>query len=344
MYNEDQKSRFINEYSQKSSTRTFVTQIFNWFEQYEEEWQCDLSLQTTEILQPVVNELTGVRNKSTEVVLGVLREYVKWCARNNIETSKGIFDVTIDSIDKIRNQMVASPLHLKKILDEYFDQPEQETIDITYRVFVWMAFAGLQDKDAVKVTSADVDFKKFQINYGGESYEIYKEGYVDFEKACKLDEFLFIHENPHYEVPRKRVAGDTIMRGYRSAEINFTSIRPIINKKFSNFEEKQKERQKQQSENEIEVSEEKQRKKGRSQVSGLSYNRIYTSGVFYRMYERERMGEPVNFAAMIQRDVEAKQAEGHYRTTKNKTLRTIVRDIERQYLSDYERWKLAFTK
>ena len=135
MFNEQQKNEFISSYTSSGKTASFAAQIFNWFEPCEEQNGADLSLLPVEVLQPVVNELTGVRTKSTELVLIILKEYVKWCGRNGYDVGNGIFNVRINSIDKIQEQMVASPLHLRSRLDEFFDEPEKETVDIVYREY-----------------------------------------------------------------------------------------------------------------------------------------------------------------------------------------------------------------
>ena len=76
MYNENQKRAFIESHTNSDKTMAKIVQIFSWFEPYEEDWGLDLSQQSAEKLQPVVNELTGVRSKSTELILIILKEYV----------------------------------------------------------------------------------------------------------------------------------------------------------------------------------------------------------------------------------------------------------------------------
>ena len=322
MYNEEQKRAFINSYTNSDKTTAKIIQIFSWFEPYEEEWGLDLSLQSAEKLQPVVNDLTGVRSKSTELILIILKEYVKWCGRNGYEVSRGIFEVRINTIDKIQNQMVVSPLHLKATLDKYFDLVEEETIDITYRIFLWMAFAGLDDKDAIRVTNDCVDLKNLRINFEGHSYEIYKECIDDFEKACTLTDFLFKH--PNYTTRRDRAEGNLVMRGIRTPTVDLKTIRPIINKKFA--------------------ANDKDKSSNGRQKSRISFKRIYLSGIFYRAYERERAGLPVDFSEFVAMSIEKKEKTKKYTVTKTRTLTTIANTIEREYLADYEKWKCAFAK
>lgn len=328
MYNESQKMAFVNSRNQPT-TKKFVTQIFNWFEPYENKWGMDLALQSAEVLQPVVNELSGLRSKSTELLLIMLKEYVKWLKNNGYPYSRGIYGVQIDSIEKVRSQMISSPAHLVEVMKKVdtglkkkdgsaifrgFDSAELETVDIIYRVFLWMAFSGLYDAEAIQVKDSDVDLDKLVINFDGKKFKIYQEAKLDFEKACCLTDFNYIH--PHYETRRKRVDGNLIMRSMRSEEIDLMTIRPIVNKKLNPKTEGDKSRLK----------------------SKLSYNKIYLSGVFYRMFEQERMGKKVDFAKLVARDMENTE----YTMSATRTRNTIANKLEREYKADYERWKCAF--
>lgn len=319
MYNEKQKKEFISAYTRSNSTAAKVEQIFSWFEPYEIGWDTDLSQQSAEVLQPVVNSITGVRIKSTELVLIILKEYVKWCAQNGYETSKGIFNVKINSIEKIKDQMVVSPLYLKNRLDEYFDATDQETVDITYRVFLWMAFAGLEDKDAVRVTADCVDLENLRINFEGHSYELYRYCKEDFAKACSLTSFKYIH--PNYTTRKDRSVGDTIMRGFGSSVADLKTIRPVINKRFD-------------TKNSMSGS--------GSQKFRYSYKRIYLSGIFFRAYEKEQAGLPVDFSEFVAMSIERKEKTKKYTLSETRTLAKIAKTLEREYYADYEKWKCAF--
>lgn len=327
MYNDDRKKSFIDSYTNSQKTTSLIVQIFTWFEPYESEWGSDLSQQSSVTLQPVVDRISGLRSKSVELVLIILKEYVKWCARNGYQVSNGIYDVKVSAIDKIREQMVASPLHLKTILDSHFRPSDTETVDITYRVFLWMAFAGLSDREAIRVSSGDVDLENLRINFEGRSYEIYKECRLDFEKACNLK--YFNYEHPDYEtIQRDRVEGDLIMRGIRSHVIEIKTIRPVINKKLRKHI--------------WENGQDKNKSKNDSQEDKLSYKRIYLSGIFYRAYEQEMAGLPVRFSEAVAIEMQRKESQGRYTLSKTRTLTTIANAIEREYISDYARWKCAF--
>ena len=316
MYNEVDKKAFIASHTKSLRTAKLFDQVFRWFEPYEVEWGSDLSTRSTEDLQKAINEVSGVRVKSAELILTIIKEYVKWRKAAGLEVSDGVYNVKINTIEKVRQQMVASPLDLKIVLDaegSNFDHVDKETIDIVYRVLLWMAFAGMEDSDAIKVTADEVDLTNMVIRHNGYEYEIYKECLPDFEKACNLSSFNYFH--PSYTRRRQRVDGNLVLRGYRSAQIDLTTIRPILNKKFANS-----------------------KSSGRC-FRKLSYNRVYLSGVFYRAYEQERVGIPVDFTSVIEREMSGKE----YTITSTRSLNTIANKIRREYMADYDRWKCAFT-
>lgn len=322
MYNEEQKKEFISRYTKKDTTAQLVRQVFDRFEPYETEWGMDLAQQEAKILQPVVNELTGLRSKGAETILIILKEYVKWCNNNGYETSRGIYGVRLSFTEKIKCQMVASPLDLKVRLDFAFDKPEKETVDVVYRIFLWAAFAGMDDTDAIRLTADNIDLPNLRINFEGHSYELYKECVEDFEKACTLTEFYYEHTEPHYVMWRNRAEGDLIMRGIRVPEVKLDILRAAVRRNL--------------------VSASKEDETDFRKNSKLAYKRVYLSGLFYRMYERERAGIQPNFSAIVAKDMAERNAEKKYTLTKTRTWNMIANTIERNYLSDYQKWKCAF--
>ena len=64
MYNEEMKSRFIREYTGSLNTANVATTIFNAMEEYEKSWNADLCTRSSEELQPVITEITGLRSRS----------------------------------------------------------------------------------------------------------------------------------------------------------------------------------------------------------------------------------------------------------------------------------------
>ena len=111
MYNEGLKINFIRNYTQSINTANVATTVFTAFEPHEEAWGADLCTKSTEELQPVIDEIVGLRSKSQWMSLTILKEYVKWCITMNVPGAcDGMLRITAVGLDKVRKQMVTSPL------------------------------------------------------------------------------------------------------------------------------------------------------------------------------------------------------------------------------------------
>lgn len=315
MYNERQKVNFIKGYTGSLNTANVATTIFNALEKYEEQWQADFCTRSKEEIQPVIDEIAGLRTKSQCMTLIILKEYVKWCIAMKVPGAcDGMLHVEAVGLDKIRHQMVSSPLHLQKYLDELFDPESEETIDNIYRCYFWMAYGGIDEEDTIRVKKDDVNFEQMTIAYKDTNIPIYREAIPAFRNAVSLTDFLYKHPNYTKTVRRDRISGDTIMRGIKADTKTFT-IRVTISKR-----------------NIMAIED------GRTNLQ-LSFYRVRMSGLFFRTYERERAGIPVDFSDAAMRAMAGKE----YSTKGRIKLEHKQNRIERDYMEDYQRWKLAFS-
>ena len=318
MYNEELKTKFIRDYTQSINTANVAPTIFNSFSLDEEGWQADLCTKSAEELQPVIDRVMALRMRSQWVAMNILKEYVRWCIANKVsDACDGMLNITMVGLDKIRKQMVSSPLHLQRCLDEVFDPEQDGTIDNIYRCYYWMAYAGIKEEDTVLVKASDVSFSEQCISFKGTSYPLYRESLPAFHQSVELTEFM--HRHPNYKKPvmRPRVDGDNIMRGIR-ASTKLLTVRTTLSKRMKDAEDQ-----------------------GKSEVK-LSYFRVWISGLFYRMYERERAGLPVDFS-----EVAADMMSGKTYRIEGVNKRIKVSHLQNRkeldYTEDYQRWKLAFS-
>lgn len=308
MYNEERKERFIAQYTRSSQTARYARTIFRKFEKYENEvWHDDVCTQPAKVLEPILNNEIGVRIKTIERALFFLREYIKWCEKNGIKTLNELAQIEINTVEAVREKMVASPMHLQKKLDKVFYPESLESIDCIYRAYLWMAFAGLEDEDALEVEIADVDLNDLVIRHNNKIYQLYHEAKTTFEQACNLTEFRHKHENYESDLMMPRFPGTKLMRGIQS-NIKRATVCGIITKRTT-----------------------------RNNVS-ISYKKIYYSGIFYRMYELERMGEEVSFSDYVADLMQRKE----YTFNKNRTYNKVANKLMREMKDDYDRWKFAF--
>lgn len=315
MYNEQQKINFIKGYTGSLNTANVATTIFNALEKYEEQWQADFCTRSKEELQPVIDEIVGLRTKSQWMTLIILKEYVKWCIAMKVPGAcDGMLQVEAVGLDKVRHQMVSSPLHLQKYLDELFDPESEETIDNIYRCYFWMAYGGIDEEDTILVKREDINFEQMTIAYKDTNIPIYREALPAFRNAVSLTDFLYKHPNYTKTVRRDRIGGDTIMRGIKAETKTFTMRVTISKRNIKAVED------------------------GRTDLQ-LSFYRVRMSGLFFRAYERERAGIPVDFSEAAMRAMAGKE----YSIKGRIKLEHKQNRMERDYMEDYQRWKLAFS-
>ena len=315
MYNEELKTKFVRGYTNSISTAEVCQTIFNAFEQYEVEWDADLCTRSAEELQPVVDNLVGFRARSKWMRLIILKDYVKWCIGMKVPGAcDGMLKIETVGLEKVKHQTVASPLHLQRYLDSICEPESEETTDNIYRCFYWLAYGGVAEEDILSIKCSDVDLNNMVVRYNDTEVPIYREALPAFKNCVKLTQFVYKHPNYDKLVYKDRADGDTLVRGIRSAP----SIKAMR----------------------VELSRRSKAKmdEGKTDLK-LSYFRVWISGLFYRMYERERAGIPVDFSAAAAQFMEGKT----YKLDRGRnTPEAKRRQLTRDYLEDYERWKLAF--
>ena len=317
MYNEELKTRFIQEYTKSISRAEACVQAFNAIEPFEVQWDADFCTKSAAELEPVVEQLVGFRVRSRWQRIIIFQKYVKWWLAHKVKDAcDGMLQVECAGLDKARTQMVSNPTMLQAYLDVVCDPESEKTTDNIYRCFYWMAYSGMDEHDIMNVKCSDVDFDNMAIRYGGEEYEIHREAIPAFRNAATLTEFVYKHPNypPDKKVIRNRALGDTLIRGIRSTT-SLAALRVELSRRSKKFIE--------------DGLTDKQ----------LSYYRVYLSGLFYNMKKREEAGIPVDFTGVASRFMEGKTYKlDAGRNTPEAKKRAVVND----YLQDYERWKAAF--
>ena len=292
MYNAELKSRFVKDYTKSINTANVATTVFEAFEPYETSWNADLCTRDREELQPAIDEILALRSRSQWMSLTILKEYVKWCIAMKVpDACDGMLNIEAAGLAKVRRQMVSSPLHLQRVLDEVFDKESEETIDVTYRCYYWMAFGGIKEDDTLLVRASDIDFANMEIVYQDTHVPLYREALPAFHKAAELNSFCY--KNPNYSrtITRDRVSGDTLMRGIRAVKKTAT-LRSILSKKSA-----------------------KAMEDGLAQQQPVDFSEAATDFVADRTY-------------VLNGRIKLEHKQNR---------------IEKNYMEDYQRWKLAFS-
>lgn len=315
MYNQNLKNQFIESYSTRDSVKKFCVTVFEAFEKYELEWGADLCTRTADELQPALSKMVGFRSRSKLMRIIILKDYVRWCIGMSVDGAcDGMFNITNVGLDKVKIQTVANPQHLQQYLDAVCSPEDERTTDNIYRCYYWLAYAGMDEEDILKVQCKDVDFRNMVVNYPRKmtTVPLYPQSLKAFHNCVECDTFVFKHPNYTKPVDRQRADGTTLVRGIRS-ESTLSSIRMALSRLSKQNEDKTPLR--------------------------LSYFRVWISGVFHRMYEREIAGEAPYFD-----DIVAEQMEGKtYKLDSGRnTMAAKHRQLVRDYEEDYQRWKLAW--
>lgn len=321
------KIRFVDEcYPDSEMSRKWILSSLSILSDYEEDWGMDFTMQEYQILQDAFNKVTAITYSGSKTTLIRFRKYAKWRKENNLPCSDGVFNLVADRAIAMRESMVASPKELATVLDAAFDDSIQGTIDVIYRVFLWMGFAGISDYEAIKVTSDDIDFSSMEIHHAGKDYIIYEESKYDFRIACDIREFK---ENNRY---KKRIEGSEIMRGKQNKRSNpmdvvlTHTIRPTLARKLEAADQRN-----QASDEPLNVG------------FDLTFSRVFMSGTFYRIYQNERAGVKPDFEQYAIDEFErVSQSDKPYKVSQTNPKSAILLRLKKSAESDYSNWKKAF--
>lgn len=311
MYNREWKAKFVSQHTDNIKTAEYYEKLFITLAPFEEKWGADICTRTEEEIAPVLEELSGARAKSRYLRHVALKNYVRWCIANEYPGAiDGVSGIEIAGLDKIRGTTLKSPADLQKFLDSICDPESDETVDNTYRCLYWMAYAGLPEEEAMDVRAGEVDFENMVIRHKEFTIPIYRESIPAFKNAAMLASFLYKH--PKYEVVRPRTDGDQLLRGIRGLS-TVLAMR-------------------------VEMS----RRNRKALEDGLtnkhlSYYRVWLSGLFYRMREREEIGYPVDFSAAVAEYRMGKMYDPEVGLQPAEKRRGAATDFR----NDYDRWKAA---
>jgi len=202
---------------------------------------------------------------------------------------------------------VSSPKQLDAYLTAVFGDEIRPNEDGARRCFAWLAYIGIPVNEATLVKCGDVRFDDMEIRYNGNAYTIYREAirtlrvFVNAEKMERTRGYI-VDILP-------RAPGDLLLRGMTATETPQDRYESLSRK--------------------LSMREVEAVKAGRTDKN-MSYTDIYKSGVFYRMYEDEIAGFPVDFSVL----------PGLFNITTK--MRNSLLFAIRKYREDYEAWKKAF--
>ena len=320
MYNPEIKWRFINDAVPGSQfSIEFIKEVFDYAEQTEERVGKDLcAMDRSELLRSVYDTLGAAQRTVKDVewyrksAMSVLNKYGKWCVRNVVPGSKVFLgDLQDPATVRYKYRFVSNPLHLCLYLDDLFPVHEEHmTLNDTYQIFFWFAFAGINQQASMEIGSSHVDLQGLEILYGGEKYPIYPEALPLFRRAVTENQMVINHPNYKQLVTRQRIPGDAVIRGTREISLedfNGAMMRSMRARTNSDF-----------------------------LAPHLNYTNVFYSGIFYRCLTLEMAGARINFDEIAARSfVRRSGGSGPY-------ARSNIATRKKDLLIGYKEWKSAF--
>lgn len=326
MYNQELKEQFVSEYSKTEGSREMLHTLFGALGKHEERLGKDFCQMNAEEMRQVVPEIIGSRSASKSTRKTLLRTYSQWCVAHKVpDAGMAILEVDFNdlSTDKLRRQSVANPQHLQRYMDTIFEKETENTVDLVYRCFFWLAYIGImRDEDALNIDVSDVDLDAMAIHFGGKDYPMCMESVYCIKKCATLQEFRYIHPNYEEPITKARAPGTKLLRGM-TAVLDLLNFRCTINRKIR-----------------LSRALPDGKEKDPSLDLSLTYNRVWLSGRFYTMLENERAGMSVDFNYLAEEFMEGKE---YTLSGVRLPAKRVRQRVARGYLADYERWKSVYS-
>lgn len=311
MYNEEQKMQFISSHSGNNTTAANLSRLFKALEQQEVKFGKDFCEFSEDEIQEAFGHVMAPGSDGQARTVRHLRAYVEWC-KSFREVSDSIFTMRFREIETIRKYYVSGPLHLQTCMNAFFRKEDENTIDNVYRTYLWLAFMGVREDDAIMVTSDCLDFSDQSLIFMDRRYTIYKESVECLKSAAFSSSFKVVHPGYTKDSFQDRADGSALLRGIKtSGGVGENRCKILMKRRDS--------------------------KDPRSGL--LTYRRLLKSGTFYRVFERERAGIPIGFLELSLAILSGR--DGVKPKDSGDTVKQFKK-YEKGLRDEYERWKLAY--
>ena len=310
MKNPELKSEFYRKLKREDP---YVSDFFGKLLEFEEKFNKDLYEFSADEIQVFVNRSFGGQKDPVTRALSVIRQYTRFAQHKlpGVEDLRNYRYVKTSEVDELWATTFASPEHFEDALNQTFCPVDANNADICLRCFLWAAYMEIDDHDIISLTNDAVDFKRRDITVSGHKYPMYKQSIPAFKKACTLKEFEVVSPKNSHTITR--VDNNLLLRGKMTAHSNsgreLNSIRTEI------------------------------ARVNQWKSQSFSYNSVRYSGMFFRVYQKELAGKPIDaakdFTIFENRRKKAELTDEH----------SVSRREYRELLgirNKYKAWKNAF--
>lgn len=316
MYNGELKERFIASYTEKISVGTFCRRLFEFTNPYEEKWGADLCTRGSKDIEMIVEESSGTSSQSLSDNLRTIKQYIRWCVSQGIPNAcEEALEIKTVASNKIKTTTVTNPAHLQRYLNIIFDDEDMDTMDIVFRTYYWLAYAGMRLDDIFKVKKSDISLEDMTVKYGDMCRPIYRESLKTIRKCIALDSVNVFRPNKVDPVVIERVDSDLLLRGTRGVLSKKTTLESISRKQRAAIDS------------------------GKTNMR-VGFFGAWISGLFFRIYMDELSGIPADFSKFVEM-IDVAKEDG---SEKRKPVTQVLRNRVMMYQEDYLTWKDSLNK
>lgn len=314
MYEMKRKLEFIDGLEPNTVTKESFHSLFCKTEPFESRFAKDLSEFSLDEANELISNSFGVKFNSRRTLVIRIRTYIRWCKSRGYHVSDAFDLVDFETSALISSSLIFGPEHLKDELDKVFRPDTEESTDEQYRALFWLAFAGIPSWEAaLSLKAEDIDFDEMTVRYNGVDFKLYVEGLRSIRNVARLSAFIQERYNKKRLVDRYQ--SDQLLRGIQG-ELKTEPGRVRLSKLYK-----------------------KRQDEGR-EFTRLTFENVYTSGVFYLEYKSEmRTGMESSFVNVVEREMilnginkKSVQNQGSY-----------YQKIS-DYKKDYACWKRAMSE
>ena len=311
MYNEQYKHGFLKKIKRRDP---YAVQFFQIIAPYEETLDKDISAFDSDELTTLFSEQFGIKEFPTYRAVELLRQYNRHCEhwkdmlKDPITKAWG--KIEYDLIDEYRVTMYASPTHLAAVMDRCFSPLEEENVDILCRCFLWLSYAEIDDEKIIRLKRQDIDVTARIIRVGDREYPIIHEAYPSLVTACTIPAFqMVVRKGTTYiDRPHPAMLFSSMERDQFDPDGKLKAMRAKL------------------SAASVQCG------------ASFSYNQVRLSGMFYRVYTRERaMLVTSPEKEFVYFDMRGRRSDAGVQSLSVKDRRT-----ENEMQIKYKAWKAAF--
>jgi hypothetical protein len=259
MFNEEQKNKYLDAISDNGDKYIVgVKSLFNNLAAIEKEADVDFCKFDKDMVINALAQISGRKKSTKSWNLTVLKDYLDWCIMNGFTDQNELVGVSYSDIDtskSIRYETIPNIEYLRRIIEVGFPEINDNDVSMNtiYRLYALLLYSGMTEQAKVDDNSL--------LRYNGKEINIHPFAKKYLDRVIATDEIVWVRfgkETYTKLLPSGKLIG--CVRALENRLGNFKNMITKLNKLY-------------------------QHETGK--YIRLSTSRIYESGVYYRLLQKE---------------------------------------------------------